>query len=103
MRYRTLVSLGIAATLAALTAAGFAQTPPPQPSPSQPSPSLRGPQASDRSIVVAHRVVLRMIRALERDQRDYGGYRVKAIADLRQAAQDLEQAIQYDRAHEPQR
>jgi hypothetical protein len=44
-----------------------------------------------------------MIRALERDQRDYGGYRVKAIADLRQAAQDLEQAIQYDRAHEPPR
>jgi hypothetical protein len=95
---RTAIAAAVAGLLLA-TGMASGQTTPPAPSPS-PQQHLRGPQASDRSIVIAHRVVLRLIRSLERDQRDYGGYRVKAIQDLRQAAQDLQQAIQYDRQHE---
>jgi hypothetical protein len=40
-----------------------------------------------------------MIRAIEADRHDDGGYRMRAIGDLERARQELERAIQWDRGH----
>jgi hypothetical protein len=36
---------------------------------------------------------------LERDQRDYGGHRVAAIADIQKAVQELREALNFDKTH----
>ena len=41
----------------------------------------------------------RAIDELQHDQRDYGGYRVKAIEALRQAREDLMEALKWDKSH----
>jgi hypothetical protein len=40
-----------------------------------------------------------MVVQLEHDQRDYGGWRVKAIEAIKQARYDLDQALQWDATH----
>jgi hypothetical protein len=40
-----------------------------------------------------------LIDQLQRDNRDYGGHRVAAIGEMRQAQADLTAALRYDRAH----
>jgi len=85
---------GVAATLAASTAA-LAQTTttPPTQKPT------RGEAGSARNMKRVRYMLERLIDELQHDQRDYGGYRVKAIALLRQARGDIEQALQWDKAH----
>jgi len=85
---------GVAATLAASTAA-LAQTTttPPTQKPT------RGEAGSARNLKRVRYMLERLIDELQHDQRDYGGYRVKAIASLQQARTDIEQALQWDKAH----
>ena len=85
---------GVAATLAASTAA-LAQTTttPPTQKPT------RGEAGSARNMKRVRYMLERLIDELQHDQRDYGGYRVKAIASLQQARGDIEQALQWDKAH----
>ena len=40
-----------------------------------------------------------LVDQLQRDNHDYGGHRVAAIADMQQAQAQLTQALRYDRAH----
>ena len=40
-----------------------------------------------------------MIRAIQNDRHDDGGYRERAIADLERAQAELRRAIEYDRSH----
>jgi hypothetical protein len=77
---------GIAATLAASTVA-LAQTPP------------RGEVGSARNIHYVRQRLEALIDQLQNDRRDYGGYRVRAIAALQQARADLDQALQWDATH----
>ena len=41
----------------------------------------------------------KIIGLLQRDERDYGGHRARAIDMLRQAQAELQQAVDWDRAH----
>ena len=79
---------GIAATLATSQAA-FAQAPPP----------TRGEVGSARTIRNVRIMLEKLIDQLQRDQRDYGGWRVKAIAQMKQARYDLDQALHWDATH----
>ncbi|HLX03849.1 MAG TPA: hypothetical protein VKS80_17215 [Trinickia sp.] len=54
----------------------------------------RGEFSSDQNIAFARRFVERGIDMLQADQHDYNGLRVKAIADLEQARQQLLLALQ---------
>ena len=85
---------GVAATLAASTAA-LAQTTttPPTQKPT------RGEAGSARNLKRVRYMLERLIDELQHDQRDYGGYRGKAIASLQVARADIEQALQWDKAH----
>ena len=85
---------GVAATLAASTAALAKTTPTP---PTQ--KPTRGEAGSARNMKRVRYMLERLIDELQHDQRDYGGYRVKAIASLQQARGDIEQALQWDKAH----
>jgi hypothetical protein len=81
---------GVAATMLASRAA-VAQT-------TQP-PYTRGETASARNIAEVRRALERMIMQLEHDQHDFGGYRVRAIENMRRARADLEAALQWDATH----
>ena len=81
---------GIAVVLA--TSGVFAQT--------TPRPSYqRGELGSSRNLQRVDTGLSRLIDQLEGDQHDYDGYRVKAIAEMRQAKADLDQALQWDATH----
>lgn len=86
---------GIAATLAASTAALAQQTTPP----TKPQQPTRGEVGSARNLKKVEYMLERLIDQLQHDQRDYGGYRVKAIAAMQQARADLGQALQWDATH----
>jgi hypothetical protein len=75
---------GVAAAMVA-TRDAFAQT--------------RGEVGSARNIIEVRRALERLIDQLQHDQRDYGGYRVKAIEEMRRARQNLIAALQWDAAH----
>ena len=51
---------------------------------------------SDQNLRVERRRIEGVIDQLQRDQHDYGGHRVRAIADLQQARAELDAALQYD-------
>jgi hypothetical protein len=89
---------GFAATLAAAQTA-LAQSPSPSPSPTQPYPPPRNEISSARNIRQVRTMLERMLDQLQRDQRDYGGWRVKAVEAIRQAHYDLDQALQWDATH----
>ncbi len=80
---------GVAATLAASKVA-LAQTPPSPP---------HGEIGSARNLQHVREKIAGLIDQLNGDRRDYGGYRVKAIAALQQARADLDQALQWDATH----
>lgn len=84
----------MAATLAASQGV-LAQTP------AQPTPPTRTrPEvASGRNIQRVRQMLGGLIGQLEHDQRDYGGWRVRAIASMRQAREDLDKALQWDATH----
>ena len=82
----------VAATLATSKAA-LAQTYPSTP------PPARGEVGSARNIVYVRRRLETLIDQLQKDQHDFGGYRVRAIAALQQARADLDQALQWDATH----
>ncbi|TMI88542.1 MAG: hypothetical protein E6H00_12275 [Bacillati bacterium ANGP1] len=89
---------GIAATLAA-SGAALAQTTYPNQTPPGQKPPTRGEYGSARNIRRVHQMLERAIDELQHDQRDYGGYRVKAIEALRQAREDLMEALKWDKSH----
>lgn len=53
---------------------------------------MRGQQGSNTNLMRVRHSIEVMIDNLQRDQRDYGGHRVAAIADLQRARAELEQA-----------
>lgn len=55
----------------------------------------RGQGNSNRNLLGVRRWVENMIDQLQRDQRDYGGHRVNALNDLRQARNELIAAERY--------
>lgn len=85
---------GIAATLAASKVALAATTS----TPSTPPPD-RGELGSARNIRRVRGALERLIDELQRDQHDFGGYRVKAIAAMQQARGELDQALSWDATH----
>lgn len=89
---------GVAATLAAskvaLAAANPSNTTPPAT-----QPPTRGELGSARNIKRVRAALERLIDQLQRDQHDFGGYRVKAVASMQQARADLDQALQWDATH----
>ena len=75
---------GAVATFAAASAA-FAQP--------------RGEVASAVNMVEVRRACERLIDQLQHDQRDYGGWRVRAIVQLQQARADILRALEWDATH----
>ena len=86
------------AALAAALAAGVAGTVAIDHGQAQ-AQGMRGDVGSDRNLRTERRRLEGVIDALQRDQHDYGGHRVRAIADLQQARAELDAALQYDRGH----
>jgi uncharacterized membrane protein YccC len=78
---------GVAVTLAAAQAA-FAQSAP-----------TRGELGSARNIRFVRQRLEALIDQLQRDRRDFGGYRVRAIEAMEQARANLDQALQWDATH----
>ena len=64
-----------------------------------PGGHLRNERASARNLMHVRRRLEAMIDQLQRDQHDYNGYRLKAIADMQAARNDIQQAITYDATH----
>lgn len=54
---------------------------------------------SNRNLLYVRRRIEGLINQLQNDRHDYGGYRVKAIAELQQARQDIIAAIGYQQTH----
>jgi len=65
----------------------------------QTAPALRNDCASDANLKYARRDVEKTIDVLQRDNTDYGGHRVAAIADLQKARQEIVAALIYDATH----
>lgn len=88
------VAGGVAAALATSRSV-FAQmqnqTPPPT--------GTRPEVASARNIQKVRQALGNLIGQLEHDQRDYGGWRMKAIRAMRQAREDLQKALEWDATH----
>lgn len=80
---------GAAATLAT-SAAALAQT--------QTAPP-RNEVSSARSIRRVRGMLESLIDQLQRDQHDYGGFRVRAVEEMRRARDDLDRALQWDATH----
>jgi hypothetical protein len=86
---------GLAATIAA-TGAAFGQT---QMTPPVHPTKPRGEIGSARNIRNVRAMLEKLIDQLQRDQHDFGGYRVRALEDMRRARQSLDQALQWDATH----
>jgi hypothetical protein len=89
--------------LAIAIVAGTVGTSTAQSFPSQNTPAmghrLRGERGSSRNLLIERRRLEMVIDGLQRDQRDYGGHRERAIDLLTQARAQLDAALDYDRAH----
>lgn len=59
----------------------------------------RGEWQSAGNIVTVRNRLGGLIDQLQRDNHDYGGHRVAAMADMQQAQAQLNAALQYDRSH----
>ena len=84
---------GLAATVVASTAALAGTTAQSTP------PPARGELGSARNLQRVRARLEQLIDQLQNDQHDFGGYRVKAIAAMREARADLDQALQWDATH----
>lgn len=94
-----LIILSAALAGTALTTVASAQQYPQQQPYAMNRHHLRGDRGSDRNIRREYRRLEQVIDGLQRDQRDYGGHRAQAIQDLQQARAQLDEALEYDRAH----
>jgi hypothetical protein len=63
------------------------------------TPQTRGEVGSARNIMEVRRALERLIDQLQHDQHDFGGYRVRAIEDMRRARANLMAALQWDATH----
>src|SRR5580704_13081630 len=94
-------ALGVAAMAATALAATAAPVPAvpatmvPRPRPA----GVRGEYWSNRNITRVRVKLEHVIDELQRDARDYGGHREKALDLLRRARTELLAAEQYDRSH----
>jgi hypothetical protein len=61
--------------------------------------AARGERGSAKNLMHSRRRLEGVIDQLQRDRHDYGGHRVAAIGDLQQAREQLDEAIEYDKAH----
>jgi hypothetical protein len=59
----------------------------------------RGQGASNYNISREYKRLSKITGALQRDTHDYGGHRARAVELLRQAQAELQQAVDFDRAH----
>ena len=59
----------------------------------------RGQGNSNYNIGKETKRLSKIIGSLQRDERDYGGHRARAIEMLRQAQAELQQAVDWDRSH----
>lgn len=84
-----LLSLSMFGAGAAFTSAANAQT----------IAAARGEYGSARNLLRVRTRLETLIDQLQRDQRDYGGHRIAAVASMQQARAQLDQAIEYDRSH----
>ena len=88
---------GLATAFATSTVAfGQGQTPPPNQT--EPRPQ----HASNRNLHRVREMLGRLIEQLDHDDHDYGGYRVKAIEDMRHAHQSLDAALKWEKDHPQQ-
>jgi hypothetical protein len=69
----------------------------------EPAPDARLDAMSNRNISFMMTILQATIDDLNQDQRDYGGHRAQAVQLLQQAKAQLEQALDYFRAHPNQR
>lgn len=89
--------LGAALALGVLFSAGpIAQAQP------APGPAMRGQGASNYNIRREKQRLERIIDALNKDDRDYGGHKANAMKLLQQARVELQAAVDYEAAHPPQ-
>lgn len=91
MNVRLLALAGVIAGTTFATAASAQTIQPPS------IAQIRGDQGSDRNLRVVRHRLEGMIDQLQRDQRDYGGHRVKAIADLQAARAEIVSALSADK------
>jgi hypothetical protein len=98
MNIKAVVSAAALLTMTALSGAAIAQTGP-APMQGMQGPMMRGQHASNHNIRAERRRLGRIIDSLQHDEHDYGGHRVKAIELLQHARAELDQAIEYDKAH----
>lgn len=77
-------------------AAGAAFTPSAQ---AQSIAAMRGERGSARNIIWVKSRLEGLIDQLSRDNRDYDGHRVAAIADMQRAREQLQAAISWDATH----
>lgn len=84
-----LLSLSMFGAGAAFTASAHAQT----------IAGARGERGSARNLLYVRRRLEALIDQLQRDRHDYGGHRVDAVSAMQQARAQLDEAIEYDRAH----
>jgi membrane protein implicated in regulation of membrane protease activity len=61
--------------------------------------AVRGERGSAANIMRVRRRLETLIDQLQRDEHDYGGHRVAAIDAMQQARGQLDEALEYDRAH----
>jgi hypothetical protein len=69
------------------------------PVPGQPGQGHRNKGNSTYNIEKEYKRLSKIIGSLQHDARDYGGHRARAVDMLRQAQTELEQAVEFDRAH----
>lgn len=84
-----LLSLSMFGTGAVFTSAANAQS----------IAAARGEYGSARNLLRVRTHLETLIDRLQRDQRDYGGHRIAAVANMQQARAQLDQAIEFDRSH----
>ncbi len=101
------MALILGSSLAGVGTRAVAQQPPPAapPAPGQqaPPPGERPQQqmrARHPQILAAGRALRQAATHLERAAHDYGGHRAKALELVKQAEQELREAIEYARAHQ---
>jgi hypothetical protein len=70
--------------------------------PNTPAQGRRGKGSSNYNIGREAKRLNKIIGSLQRDERDYGGHRARAIDMLRQAQAELQQAVDWDRSHQGQ-
>jgi membrane protein implicated in regulation of membrane protease activity len=84
-----LLSLSMFGAGAAYTAGAQAQT----------IAALRGERGSAVNVMRVRGRLETLIDELQRDRHDYGGHRVAAIDAMQQARGQLDEALEFDRAH----